>query len=89
MLSVMAVAVDMINGNNGNVIVVIASIIILYNIYNIAYVTFKIPNIIGTLICSNCDIDKLYEVSDFYNVPREEVDYWINEAKTEPYYSMG
>lgn len=37
----------------------------------------------------NCDINKLYEVSDFYNVPREEVDYWINEAKTEPYYSMG
>jgi len=37
----------------------------------------------------NCDIDKLYEVSDFYNVPREEVDYWITEAKTEPYYSMG
>jgi len=38
---------------------------------------------------SNCDIDKLYEVADFYNVPREEVDYWITEAKTEPYYSMG
>lgn len=25
-------------------------------------------------------LDELYEVADFYKVPREEVDYWIKES---------
>lgn len=35
------------------------------------------------------DMDKLYEVADFYKLPRETVDYWIKEAEEETSMSMG
>lgn len=38
---------------------------------------------------SKYDMNKVYEVAEFYNVPKEVIDYWFNEAREEPYYSMG
>lgn len=35
------------------------------------------------------DLSKLYEVADHYNVSRDKVDYWINEAIEEGDMSMG
>ena len=35
------------------------------------------------------DLAELYAVADHYNVPRSEVDYWINEAREESDMSMG
>lgn len=35
------------------------------------------------------DLTKLYEVASFYNLPKEQLDYWINEAKNESYMSEG
>lgn len=38
---------------------------------------------------SKYDMNKVYEVAEFYNVPKEVIDYWFKEAREEPYYSMG
>lgn len=35
------------------------------------------------------DLPKLYEVADFFKLSREELDYWLNEAKEESDMSMG
>lgn len=35
------------------------------------------------------DLSKLYSVADHYKVPRDKIDYWINEAREETDMSMG
>lgn len=35
------------------------------------------------------DLPKLYEVADFFRLPREQLDYWLNEAREETDMSMG
>lgn len=35
------------------------------------------------------DLPKLYEVADFFKLPRKELDYWLNEAREESDMSMG
>ena len=35
------------------------------------------------------DLPKLYEVAAFLKLPREELDYWLNEARAESYMSEG
>lgn len=35
------------------------------------------------------NMDLLYEVADYFGVPRDDVDYWLNEAREESDMSMG
>lgn len=35
------------------------------------------------------NLSELYKVADYYKVSRDKVDYWITEAATSPYISMG
>lgn len=37
----------------------------------------------------NDDLTKLYEVGEYYNVSKEDIDYWVKEAKEETDMSMG
>ena len=35
------------------------------------------------------DLDKLYEVASFYELSKEQLDYWLNEARNDNYVSEG
>lgn len=35
------------------------------------------------------NLEKLYEVADFFKLPREELEYWLKEAREESYMSEG
>lgn len=53
------------------------------------YIEGPLIESLQTYLSEHNDLSKLYEVADFYKVPRETIDYWINEAREETSMSMG
>lgn len=53
------------------------------------YIEGPLIESLQTYLAEHKDLSKLYEVADFYKVPRETIDYWINEAREETSMSMG
>lgn len=53
------------------------------------YIEGPLIESLQTYLSEHEDLSELYKVADFYNVPKESINYWINEALEETDMSMG